>query len=54
MYSVEEVRKALGGLAKEKGSQAAKGILNMFKVSKVTDLKESNYSDVMLAVRTVK
>lgn len=53
-YSIEEVRKALGDLSKAKGTGAAKNILKSFKVSKVTELSESDYPSVMDAVKAVK
>ncbi|HCT64283.1 MAG TPA: hypothetical protein DIC60_03270 [Lachnospiraceae bacterium] len=53
-YSVEDVRKALGDFSKTNGSQAAKKILNAFKASKVTELLEKDYSNVMDAVKAVK
>jgi len=54
VYSIEEVRKALGDLSKAKGTGAAKNILKAFKVSKVTGLSESNYPGVMDAVKAGK
>lgn len=53
-YSVEEVRKALVALAKEKGISAAKAILQKFNVAKVTDLKPQDYDAVMLSVKAVE
>ena len=54
VYSIEEVRKALGDLSKAKGTEAAKNILKAFKVSKVTELSEKDYTSVMDAVKAVK
>lgn len=54
VYSIEEVRKALGDLSKAKGTEAAKNILKAFKVSKVTALSEKDYPSVMDAVKAVK
>lgn len=53
-YSIEEVRKALSDLSKEKGNQAAKNILKAYKVCKVTELSQNEYSGVMDAVKKVK
>lgn len=52
-YTIEQVRKTLGDLSKAKGASVAKGILKKFDVSKVTELKETDYHDVMLAVKAV-
>jgi len=50
-FTLEEVRKALGDLAKAKGKDIAKGILTQFNVSKVTDLDKTQYNDAMKAIK---
>lgn len=50
-FTLEEVRKALGDLAKAKGKDIAKGILTQFNVSKVTDLDKSQYNVAMQAIK---
>lgn len=52
-YTLEEVRKALGGLAEKKGREMAKKLLNDFEVSKVTELDEGIYSSFMDRVKEV-
>lgn len=50
-FTLEEVRKALGDLAKAKGKEIAKGVLTAFGVSKVTDLEKSQYNEAMKAIK---
>lgn len=46
-HSIEDVRKALAELAKTKGKDSAKGILNKFGANKVTELDSSKFDEVM-------
>ena len=52
-YKIEDVRKALGELARTKGKDEAKKILTKFGASKVTELKPDCFADVMKAVEEV-
>lgn len=49
-FTIEEVRSAFAKFAKANGKEAAKGVLARFNADKVTELKESDYSDVMKAL----
>lgn len=49
--TVEEVRAELAKLSKTKGKDVAKGLLNDFGVSKVTELEENEYSDFLKAIK---
>lgn len=51
IFTLEEVRKALGDLAKAKGKEVAKAILAQFNVSKVTDLVPSQFNAAMQAIK---
>lgn len=46
-YKIEDVRAAFSTFAKAKGKDKAKEILAQFSASKVTELKEGDYNEVM-------
>lgn len=52
-YAVEDVRKAMAGLAKRKGKDTAKDLLTKFGAAKVTELKPEQFTEVMKAVEEV-
>lgn len=50
-YTIEMIRKAFGDLAKAKGKEAAKGLLDGLGAKKVTDLTPDKYSDAMQKIK---
>lgn len=50
-YTVEEVRKAFSDMAKEKGKDKAKELLQQFGASKVTELRKDYYSAIMELIK---
>lgn len=50
-YTVEEVRKAFADMAKEKGKDKAKELLQQFGASKVTELRKDYYSAIMELIK---
>ena len=50
-YTIEKVRKAFADLAKEKGKDEAKKLLEQFGASKVTELRKDYYGAIMELIK---
>jgi hypothetical protein len=53
-YTLEQVRAAVGELAKKKSREKAKELLTELGYSKVTDIPEDKYTEVMSKIAEVK
>ncbi|BAK55882.1 hypothetical protein SFBM_0101 [Candidatus Arthromitus sp. SFB-mouse-Japan] len=51
---IDDLRNALIKLAKDKGKETAKELLNEFKVEKLTDVNTSDYDRLLQRIREVQ